>query len=109
MPKYVVSSTLTDPVWSNTTVISGDVLEEVAAGLRDEHDGDVVVHGSAQLAQALLEQDLVDELRLMVFPVVLGDGNRLWANQDQDKTRLTLVEHATYSNGVQLQVWDVIR
>src|SRR4051812_9033076 len=71
MPKYVVSSTLQDPEWSNSTVIGGDVPSAVAR-LRDEVDGDIVVHGSAQLAQTLLEHDLVDELRLMVFPVVLG-------------------------------------
>ena len=77
MPKYVVSSTLEDPEWANTTVLKGDVAEEVAR-LKQQHDGDIVVHGSAQLAQTLLEQDLVDELRLMVFPVVLGDGKRLF-------------------------------
>src|ERR671915_2471241 len=70
MPKYVVSSTLSDPTWNNTKVLSGDVAEEVTK-LRDEHDGDIVVHGSPRLVQALIEHDLVDELRLMVFPVVL--------------------------------------
>src|SRR5215216_7097933 len=70
MPKFVVSSTLERPEWSNSTVLKGDVAEEVAK-LRQEQDGDIVVHGSAQLVQALIEQDLVDELRLMVFPVVL--------------------------------------
>ena len=78
MPKYVVSSTLEDPEWSNSTVLKGDLVEEVAK-LKQAHDGDVVVHGSAQLAQALLEHDLVDELRLMVFPVVLGTGKRLFS------------------------------
>src|SRR6478672_3493444 len=76
MPKYVVSSTLTDPEWTNSTVLEGDLAEAVAK-LRDEHEGDVVVHGSAQLAQSLIDQGLVDELRLMVFPVVLGSGKRL--------------------------------
>ena len=71
MPKYVVSSTLTDPEWTNSTVLDGDLAEEVGA-LKERYDGDIVVHGSRRLAQALLEQDLVDELRLMVFPVVLG-------------------------------------
>src|SRR3954463_2185869 len=75
MPKYVVSSTLKDPEWTNTTVINADEI----AKLRDEQDGDVVVHGSAQLVQALIENDLVDELRLMVFPVVVGSGKRLFA------------------------------
>src|SRR5215208_3646582 len=70
MPKYVVSSTLENPEWANTTVLKGEVTEEVAR-LRQELDGDVVVHGSPQLVQALIEHDLVDELRLMVFPIVL--------------------------------------
>src|SRR4051812_45093242 len=76
MPKYVVSSTLTDPKWKNTTVLRGDVADEVAK-LKQEQEGDIVVHGSAQLVQTLLDNDLVDELRLMVFPVVLGTGKRL--------------------------------
>src|SRR5881396_4348760 len=77
MPKYVVSSTLESPAWTNSTVIDGDLAEEVSK-LKQQYDGDIVVHGSAQLAQALLDQDLVDELRLMVFPVVLGAGRRLF-------------------------------
>src|SRR2546430_8628687 len=85
MPKYVVSSTLTDPEWTNTTVLSGDVPQEVAK-LKEQHDGDVVVHGSRQLAQTLLENDLVDELRLMVFPVVLGKGKRLFGETSDQKT-----------------------
>src|SRR5215210_1485398 len=71
MPKYVVSSTLSEPQWNNTTVIRGDLAEAVGR-LRESVDGDIVVPGSIQLAQALIEHDLVDELRLMVFPVVLG-------------------------------------
>ena len=77
MPKYVVSSTLRDPEWTNSTVIEGDVPGAVAR-LKEEHDGDIVVHSSVQLAQELLDKDLVDELRLMVFPVVLGAGKRLF-------------------------------
>jgi dihydrofolate reductase len=88
MPKYVVSSTLKDPDWNNTTVIEGDVAEAVSK-LRDELDGDIVVHGSAQLAQALIENGLVDELRLMVFPVVLGSGKRLFG-ETSDKHSLKL-------------------
>src|SRR5918997_4073299 len=76
MPKYVVSSTLSDPEWTNTTVIEGDLADAVAR-LKEQHEGDIVVHGSVQLVQALIEQDLVDELRLMVFPVVLGSGKRI--------------------------------
>src|SRR4051812_13122692 len=71
MPKYVVSSTLKDPEWTNTTVLDGDLVEAVRR-VRDAADGDVVVHGSAQLVQALIAHELVDELRLMVFPVILG-------------------------------------
>jgi dihydrofolate reductase len=91
MPKYVVSSTLEDPDWTNSTVIEGDDLSEAVARIKDGHDGDVVVHGSAQLVQALLANDLLDELRLMVFPVVLGSGKRLWG-ESSDKTRLKLVD-----------------
>jgi len=76
MPKYVVSSTLSEPEWSNTVVIGLDEVE----GLKERHAQDVVVHGSAQLVQALLERGLVDELRLMVFPVLLGEGKRLFAD-----------------------------
>jgi dihydrofolate reductase len=90
MPKYVVSLTLTDPEWSNSTVLRGGLAEEVA-GLRRRHQGDVVVHGSAQLVQGLLDNDLVDELRLMVFPVVLGSGKRLFADTN-DKKPLVLDE-----------------
>src|SRR6266436_444370 len=76
MPKYVVSSTLAEPDWNNSTVLKGDVGEEVEK-VKQKHDGDIVVHGSARLVQTLIEHDLVDELRLMVFPVVLGSGKRL--------------------------------
>ncbi|HTE59800.1 MAG TPA: dihydrofolate reductase family protein, partial [Solirubrobacteraceae bacterium] len=75
MPKYVVSSTLSNPEWTNSTVLDGDLAESVA-NVKQELDGDIVVHGSVQLVQALIENDLVDELRLMVFPVVLGSGKR---------------------------------
>src|SRR4029450_2185493 len=78
MPKYVVSSTLTDPEWTNTTVVSGDDLAAAVARVKDEVDGDVVVHGSGTLVQGLLEAGLVDELRLMLYPMVLGSGKRLW-------------------------------
>jgi dihydrofolate reductase len=98
MPKYVVSSTLKDPEWNNSTVLSGDVAEEVAK-LRDELDGDIVVHGSAQLVQALVEQDLVDELRLMVFPVVLGTGKRIFGDTSDKKT-LRLVDSKVVGDGV---------
>src|SRR6266404_2958089 len=97
MPKYVVSSTLETAEWSNSTVLSGDVVEEVSK-LKQEQDGDIVVHGSARLAQALIEHDLVDELRLMVFPVVLGSGKRLFGDTT-DKKRLELVDTKTVGDG----------
>jgi dihydrofolate reductase len=90
MPKFVVSSTLQDPEWNNTTVISGDLTEEVGK-LKQRFDGDILVAGSAQLAQSLLANDLVDELHLMVFPIVLGAGKRLFAD-GVPPTSLQLVE-----------------
>jgi dihydrofolate reductase len=84
MPKYVVSSTLQAPEWTNSSVLEGDLVEEVKK-LRERPDGDIVVHGSVQLAQALIANDLVDELRLMVFPVVLGTGKRLFGDPGEKK------------------------
>ncbi len=84
MPKYVVSSTLADPSWTNTTVLSGDLADEVTE-LKGRYEGDILVAGSAQLVQGLVANDLVDELHLMVFPVVLGGGKKLFA--DTDATR----------------------
>jgi len=103
MPKYVVSSTLKDPEWTNTTVLDGDLAEDVSK-LRDEVDGDVVVAGSAQLVQELLDRDLVDELRLMVFPVVLGSGKRLFG-ETSDKKRLKLAESRIVGDGVAILIY----
>jgi dihydrofolate reductase len=97
MPKYVVSSTLTDPPW-NTTVLGDDWPDEVAR-LRNELDGEIVVYGSRRLSQALIEMGLVDELRLMVYPVVLGAGDRLFG-ETQDKIPLRLVESRPFGGGV---------
>jgi dihydrofolate reductase len=89
MPKYVVSSTLTDPEWTNTTVVSGDLRSEIAR-LREESDSHLVVHGSARLVHWLIDNDLVDELRLIVFPVVLGKGKRVFGEtSDAKRFRLT--------------------
>ena len=104
MPKYVVSSTLEDPEWSNSTVLKGDLAEEVAT-LKQAHDGDIVVHGSAQLVQALVDHDLVDELRLMVFPVVLGAGKRLFG-ETSGKKPLRLVDSKTVGDGVAILTYQ---
>ena len=103
MPKYVVSSTLEKPEWNNSIVLNGDVAAEVPK-LRDRHDGDIVVHGSGQLVQTLLEHDLVDELRLMVFPVVLGSGKRLFGETSGEK-RLRLVDSKVVGDGVAILVY----
>ena len=107
MPKYVVSSTLGEPEWSNSTVLKGDIVEEVPR-LRREFEGDVVVHGSAQLVQTLIENDLVDELRLMVFPVVLGSGKRLFG-ETSDKKRLRLVDSKLVGDGVAILTYSPAR
>ena len=107
MPKYVVSSTLKDPEWTNTTVLAGDVKESVSK-LKEEIDGNMVVHGSAQLAQTLLELDLVDEVRLMVFPVVLGAGKRFFG-ETSDKKPLRLSDHKIVGDGVAIMVYEPVR
>lgn len=84
LPKYVVSSTLTDPEWENSTILRGDVVDEVAA-LKRSVRGDIVVNGSGRLVHTLLEHDLVDELRLIVYPFVLGDGDRVFGPTSQWK------------------------
>jgi dihydrofolate reductase len=104
MPKYVVSSTLTDPEWTNSTVLEGDVAEQVVK-LREKLDGDIVVHGSAQLVHSLLERDLIDELRLMVFPVVLGGGKRVFG-ETSDKKRLRLADSKVVGDGVLILVYE---
>src|SRR5713226_338590 len=107
MPKYVVSSTLAEPEWNNSTVRKGDVVEEVAK-LREEQEGDIVVHGSARLVQTLIEHDLVDEFRLMVYPVVLGSGKRLFS-ETSDKKPLRLVGSKVVGDGVAILVYEPVR
>jgi dihydrofolate reductase len=106
LPKYVVSSTLADPEW-NSTVLEGDVVEGVSR-LKRELAGDVVVHGSIRLARTLLEHDLIDELRLMLYPVVLGTGERLFGELS-DKVPLRLVDAKPAGDGVVILTYEPIR
>jgi dihydrofolate reductase len=103
--KYVVSNTLTDPEWQNTTVISGDVVDGLKK-LKDETDGTILVAGSGTLVGTLLENDLVDELRLMIFPTILGRGKRAFPD-GIDRLKFTLTESRTVGpDGVQVQVYE---
>ena len=104
MPKYVVSSTLKKAEWNNSTVLRGDVVKEVSA-LRQRLVGDIVVHGSAQLVQTLIDHDLIDEVRLMVFPVILGVGKRLFGNT-ADKKPLRLIDSKTVGNGIAILIYE---
>src|SRR4051794_16974316 len=106
-PKYVGTSTLSDPSWTNSTVIEPDDLVDAVSKLRDEH-AEVQVAGSVQLAQALLEDDLVDELRLMVFPVALGSGKRLFGESDDKKT-MRLTSSETVGEGVSILIYEPVR
>jgi dihydrofolate reductase len=104
-PKYVVSTTLENPTWQNTTVISEDVTAQLAK-LRDETEGAILVAGSGKLVRTLLEADLVDELRLMVFPTILGRGRRLFPD-GIDRRKLNLVETKTVGpDGVLVQTYQ---
>jgi dihydrofolate reductase len=107
MPKYVISSTLEAPKWTNSTVLDGDVVEQVSK-LKQERDGDIVVYASYQLGRTLIEHDLVDELRLVVFPVVLGDGDRLFG-ATSDKKPLRLVSTETIGDSLAFLTYEVIR
>ena len=98
MPKYVVSSTLVDPAWNNSTVLTGDVMNKVSK-LKQELAGEILVYASRQLVRTLMEHDLVDELRLMVYPVVLGAGDRLFGEMS-DKRSMRLVETRTVGDGL---------
>jgi len=104
MPKYVVSSTLESPSWSNSTVLGGE-LEQDVAKLKREVGGRIVVHGSGQLARGLLELDLLDELRLMVFPVILGRGKRLFG-ESGGKKRLRLADSKAVGDGINILVYS---
>jgi len=106
IPKYVVSSTLEDPGWNNSTVLKGDVVSEVSK-LSQELNGEIVVAGSIQLVHTLMEHDLVDELRLMVYPVVLGAGNRLFG-ETSDKKSVRLLDTRTVDDLAYL-TYQVVR
>ena len=109
MPKYVVSTTLTEPLeWENSTLISGDVPEEIAK-LKQSDGGDIMVNGSRTLVHTLYEHDLVDEYRIMVFPVVLGSGRRLFPDDAGDKRKLELVDSKTFGNGVAVHTYHPAR
>jgi dihydrofolate reductase len=107
LPKYVVSSTLVDPKWSNSTVLKGDVVAEVSK-LKQELDGDIVVYASYQLGRTLIEHDLVDELRLFVFPVALGAGERLFG-ETSDKKSMRLLGNRTVGDGLALLTYELVR
>ena len=107
LPKYVVSSTLDEPRWNNSTVLNGDVVSEVSK-LKQELDGDIVVYASYQLGRTLIEHDLVDELRLVVFPVVLGAGQRLFGETSGQKP-LRLTGARTIGDGLAFLTYQPVR
>ncbi|MFE3071953.1 dihydrofolate reductase family protein [Streptomyces sp. NPDC059247] len=110
LPKYVVSTTLTEDGlvdnWGDTTILRS--LDEVAA-LKETEGGPIIVHGSASLNRALSDAGLIDRYHLLVFPLLLGAGKRLFSATDKDAQKLKLVEHETYANGIQKNVFDVVR
>jgi dihydrofolate reductase len=107
LPKYVVSSTLVDPDWNNSMVLSGEVVDEVSK-LKEQLDGEIVVAASRQLVLTLIEHDLVDELRLVVFPVVLGAGDRMFG-ETTDKKPLRLLDTRTVGDGLASVTYEVVR
>ena len=106
MPKYVVSTTLANPEWNNTSVLRS--IDDVAA-LKDTDGGNIIVHGSATLAKALAAAGLVDRYHLLIFPLLLGAGRRLFDDSGDSLQKLDLVEHEVYSNGIVKAVYDVVR
>ena len=108
LPKYVVSSTLEEPNWNNTTVLKGDVVNEVSK-LKQELDGEINVPASFQLARTLIEHDLVDELRLKIFPVVLGAGERLFGETSDKKKPMRLVDTKTIDGNVAYLSYEPVR
>jgi dihydrofolate reductase len=107
MPKYVVSSTLADPRWSNSTVIKGDVVSEVSK-LKQQISGEILVYASYQLVRTLIEHDLVDELRLVIFPVVVGEGERLFG-ETREKKPMRLLKVNTIGDGLAFVSYEVVK
>ncbi len=107
LPKYVVSATLEDPDWNNSTVLNGDVVNEVSK-LKQRVNGDIVVYASGHLVHTLIEHDLVDELRLMTYPVVLGAGERLFG-ETSDKKPMRLVDTRTVGDGLAFLTYQPVR
>jgi dihydrofolate reductase len=107
LPKYVVSSTLADPVWNNSTVLKGDVVDGVSK-LKQELDGEIVVYASYQLGRTLIEHDLIDELRLTVFPVVLGAGERLFG-ETREQQPMRLMDTKTVGDGLASLTYELVR
>jgi dihydrofolate reductase len=107
LPKYVVSSTLVDPAWNNTTVLGGDAVTEVSR-LKDELEGEIIVAASRQLVSTLIEHDLVDELRLIVYPVVLGAGERLFG-ETSDKKPMRLRDSQTIGDGLIILTYERVK
>jgi dihydrofolate reductase len=107
MPKYVVSSTLDEPRWGNATVLAGDAVDEVSK-LKQQLDGDIVVYGSTRLAPMLIDHDLADELRLIVYPVILGGGRRLFGESSQVKP-LRLVQAQNVGDSLALVTYQTVR
>ena len=107
MPKYVVSSSLEHPEWNNTTILKGDVVTEVSK-LKQKLDGEIVVPASYQLVRTLIEHDMVDELRLVVFPVVLGAGERLFG-ETSDKRPMRLLDSRTIGDGLVYVTYERLR
>ena len=107
LPKYVAASTLPDPKWTNGTVLTGNVIDEVTL-LKQQVDGDIVVYASYQLGRALIEHDLVDELRLFVFPVVVGAGERLFGETSGTKP-FRLTSSRTVGNGLVFLTYEIVR
>jgi dihydrofolate reductase len=110
LPKYVVSTTLTEgdlaTNWGETSILRS--LDDVAA-LKQTEGGPILMHGSATLNQALSDAGLIDRYHLLVFPLLLGAGKRMFSSTDKDAQKLKLVEHETYPNGIQKNVFDVVR